>query len=164
MAWVAPRTWTAAETVTAAMMNTLRDSLKAIGDAWTSYSPGWTATSDPAIGNGSLSGVYMQAGKLVHYRIRCTMGSTTTYGSGTWLFGLPVQATSAPTAGNIYGHAILFDTSGATRRGWMAFTTAGVSNTAIGDPAALTTLVNPTTPWTWANGDSIAIAGTYEAA
>ena len=67
MAWTSPRTWVASEVVTAAIMNThVRDNLKAIGDAWTSFTPTWTGvTTNPAIGNGTLNGQHMVVGKFV---------------------------------------------------------------------------------------------------
>ena len=57
---------------------------------WQSYTVSWTAEStNPAIGNGTLIGRYTQIGKTVMGSIYLKCGSTTTYGSGAWFFGLP---------------------------------------------------------------------------
>jgi hypothetical protein len=77
MAWVSPRTWTAGETVTAAFMNQLRDSLKAIGDPWTAYTPTWGSSGTaPVIGNGSITGAWVSVGKLVHFWAVVVMGTS----------------------------------------------------------------------------------------
>lgn len=74
--------------------------LNGIGEAWTSYTPVWTAsTTNPDIGNGTILGKYCQVNKLVVARINVSFGSTTTYGSGTWLFSYPVTA-AAPISAN----------------------------------------------------------------
>lgn len=58
------------------------------------YTPAWTAvTSNPAIGNGTITGRYWRRrDKLVTVEIIITTGTTTTYGSGAYLFSLPVNA------------------------------------------------------------------------
>lgn len=58
--------------------------------AWTTYTPTWTASSNPAIGNGTISGRYqLIQGKTLLVYVTITTGSTTTFGSGAWAFGLP---------------------------------------------------------------------------
>jgi hypothetical protein len=57
---------------------------------WTSYTPVWGSTGTaPAIGNGTLSGLYLQVGKTVHVIIHFKAGSTTTFGTGVYNFSLP---------------------------------------------------------------------------
>ena len=74
--------------------------LNGIGEAWTSYTPVWTgSTTNPAIGNGTISGKYCQVNKLVVARINVVFGSTTTYGSGNYSFSYPVTA-AAPILAN----------------------------------------------------------------
>src|SRR5579864_7885838 len=59
--------------------------------AWASYTPSWTGSStNPSLGNGSLTGRYTQIGKVVLFSVVLTAGSTTTYGSGFWTFTLPI--------------------------------------------------------------------------
>lgn len=91
-----PRTWVVGETVSAAIMNQeIRDQINSMLDAWTSYTPAWTASTAPDVGNGTLTGRYLKIGRTVTASIILTCGSTTTYGSGAWNFSLPVAAASA---------------------------------------------------------------------
>jgi hypothetical protein len=55
----------------------------------------WTATTtNPTIGNGTLTGRYIQLGKLVIYRIYLVGGTTTTLGTGpAYFITLPVAST-----------------------------------------------------------------------
>jgi len=166
MAWTGPRTWVAAEVVTASLLNThLRDNLKAIGDAWTSYNPTWTGSvTNPAIGNGTIVGASVQAGKLTHVRVRVTAGSTTTFGSGSYSLSLPVSKLAADPGRFL---VVIVDTSaGGTFQGAtynVSGTTAPIAvdnGTAGGALAA----ISPTVPYTMATTDIIDLVGTYEAA
>lgn len=81
------------------------------GGAWSTYTPTWTsngATTQPTIGNGTLSGRYR---KLDDYtgalKIILSWGSTTSGGNGTatqgYRFTLPAGWTHGPIAGAIPG-------------------------------------------------------------
>lgn len=149
----------AGHTPTGAEFLTWYNALVALTEAWESYTPTWTGGS-PAIGNGTLSGHYIQSGKLVLFRIDLIAGSTTTFGSTAYTFGLPVasaQATGAPL-----GFASLNDSSVTTNRygAWTAWQN-GASSFALGDASA--GRVSNTAPFTFANGDQIAVKGFYEA-
>lgn len=57
------------------------------------YTPVLTATTtNPTLGNSTLSGIYCQIGNLVFFEIALTVGSTFSVGSGTYEFSLPVAA------------------------------------------------------------------------
>jgi hypothetical protein len=122
-----------------------------------SYSPAWTGSGgNPAIGNGTLTGSYIQIGKLVFFTVLLTMGSTTTFGSGTYSFTLP--GTSAASNG-VVGTGKLANV-GTNSRIAQAFlqtaTTFGLQvdqDTGVG--------ITPTSPFTFANGDFIYVEGTY---
>lgn len=167
MAWTSPRTWVSGEVPTAAIFNThVRDNLKAIGDAWTSYTPTWTSSGTaPAIGNGSLTGDYMRAGALVIFRIVLTMGGTTTYGTGTYSLSLPVAAATgigrqvltggardASATADYVIHGVITDAS--TTVSLRAL--PGTAGNALAN-------MSPTVPFTWASSDVLTIGGTYEA-
>lgn len=164
MAWTAPRTWVVNEVVTASLLNThLRDNLKAIGDAWTPYTPSWTAaTTNPVLGNGTLNGFYVAAGKLTVVRIELTTGGTTTYGSGAYRFSLPFTSVAVLSgAGASLGNAICFDTSAGTRAFrhiWHGATTY----VQLKDDTGVD--VTQAAPFTWASGDSCSLQFVYEAA
>lgn len=160
MSWTDPRTWTAGETVTAAEMNAhVRDNFKALGDPQGSYSPtsgNWT------LGNGSLSGTYNQAGKLVFFSISLTLGSTSAI-TGTLQLGLPTVPLLTDVCA---GTAHLFDTSAGASGHYNRFLSVvggGLAGQGICLRDAGGTVVNATTPFTWATGDTVEISGFFEA-
>src|SRR4051794_40573023 len=92
--WTTPRTWVADEIVMAATFNThLSDNIRAAfpngPDAWTIYSPVLTAGPNPTLGNSTITGSYLLVGSTVHFRVRITIGSTFSAGSGTYSISLP---------------------------------------------------------------------------
>lgn len=158
-----PRTWTAAEIVTAAMLNAeVRDALTQLQAPWVDYTAAWTAaTTNPAIGNGTIDASYHRVGKTVSFLVKVTMGSTTTYGSGQWRIALPFAAAMTrwrvPADLNVSGGSYLV--SGiASNTAYLALlapsTTAGNADRSV----------SPTVPAAWSAGDSFTVAGTYETA
>lgn len=61
---------------------------------WQTYTPTWTATTtNPTLGNGTLSGQYRYLDqRAILVRIRLDVGSTTNVGVGQYRFALPVPA------------------------------------------------------------------------
>ena len=56
------------------------------------YTPSWTASGTaPSIGNGSITGYYTRSGALVTAYITLSYGTTTTGGTGSWRFSLPLD-------------------------------------------------------------------------
>lgn len=128
--------------------------------AWTAYTPTWGGnTTNPVIGNGTITGAYCQIGKTVFGRVNIVAGSTTTFGSGSYFISMPVTAriTDQPV-----GHGFFVDAS------------LGVRYSVILTPASTTNLwirysaqpvdANATTPFTWAQSDEISVSFVYEAA
>jgi hypothetical protein len=106
----APRTWVVGEVVSAAIMNQeIRDQFNSMFGAWTPYTPVWTASTNPVLGNGTIIGRYMKFGRTVVCHINLVMGSTTTYGSGSYNFSLPF--TSANAGASLVGTAMLLGTA-----------------------------------------------------
>jgi len=132
---------------------------------WTNYTPTWTAsTTNPVIGNGTITGQYRRSANsdIVHFWLRILTGSTTTYGSGVYRFG--IGAMPALSAG-----AKLWAAPG----GWTrdSSSTANYAIVARWDAATGTfiassagSLLTPTLPFTYAQGDEIALNGFYEPA
>jgi hypothetical protein len=130
---------------------------------WTSYTPVWTcSTTNPSLGNGTLTGAFRAVGKTVDFRLRWVAGSTTTYGDGQWSFTLPRSPTatqSAPgiaingAAGMRFVLACVINTAGVSRMATNG--TAGVSTNA-GTPAN-------SVPFQWSNGAQLLLGGVYEA-
>lgn len=147
--------WSAGATLTAAQMNTY------LPQEFSTYTPSWTAsTSNPSIGNGSISGRYIAFGDFIRFRIRIVAGSTTTFGSGNYSLSLPVPLLSGEVlqasiqyidGGSLFYHGAPFLESGST------FRLGVVSNSVANIQSAM-----PTVPFTFANTDEIRVAGTYE--
>ena len=132
-------------------------------NAWSTYSVAWTASvSNPSIGDGTLTGRYKQIGKTTFVYVKMQAGSSTTFGSGSWRFSLPVN-TNAST------YAILPMTMLDNGSSWYQ----GLAYTEYeGDASYVTPVwdrgatgsapVNATTPYTWVSTDSLTFSGSYE--
>lgn len=129
-------------------------------NGWQSYTPTWTAsTTNPSIGDGTLSGRYIQIGKLVYCQFTMRAGSTTTFGSGIWRFSYPVAPNA--TNANLYQVGSVFATDinvgsyyGITQYSGATYMGLHVNNV----------WVSATAPFTWANGDVLEVNVIYEAA
>jgi len=141
------------------------DLASAVGNfgAWTAYTPTWTAnTTNPVLGNGTIVGAYAQIGKVVNFRIVLTMGSTTTFGSGFYSFGVPVTSAAGATgAYSTIGSVVAFDTSAN-----LMYEAQPIlfSTTTVILRYQNSGLFTNTAPTTFANTDIITIQGTYQAA
>ena len=136
-----------------------------LATAWTSYTPTWTGTStNPVIGDGTITGAYKVIGKTCFVRGRILMGSTTTYGSGAWLVGLPFTASNAyaiqiPVSLLNNATAWYSGLMNGGRNGSSIFSeiqVQNVSGTADG--------ITGTFPFTWGSADEFAFNGSYEIA
>ena len=57
---------------------------------WTTFTPIWTSSgTQPSLGNGTLTGRYVNLGATIIGEIRLLFGSTTTRGTGAYRFSLP---------------------------------------------------------------------------
>lgn len=126
----------------------------------TAYTPTWgnTGTAN-SLGNGTITGNYIQIGKLVLFDLSLVFGSTTTSGNGGWTFTVPV---AGPVA---YGFTVLMgDASAGLFYGGSTValntTTFYVEAVDNATPARFT-LVSVSTPFTWTTSDSINIRGFY---
>ena len=131
--------------------------------AWTAYTPTWTGnTTNPAIGNGTIVGAFAQIGKVVNFRILVTMGSTTTYGTGYYSFGLPTAALSGATGSySTVGSVVALDNSSTLiyeANPCLLTTTTVILRYQTGG------LFSNVAPVTFATSDVISIRGTYQAA
>ncbi len=157
MTWTDPKTWIPFDPLSATELNVqLRDNMKAIGDAWTAYDP---TLSGVTLGDGTLTGRYSIAGKLVHWSAELTLGSTSSV-TGAIVIGLPALTRGTLFTGSPLGHATLLHPSTPALRCWVAgMNTAGTAYAV--DDAGVGAQVDH--PWTWAAGDRINFNGTYEA-
>lgn len=136
------------------VLNGLTSANLNINDVGT-YTPTWTGSgSNPAIGNGTLSGNYVRSGNQVTVSITMTAGSTTTFGTGDWTFSLPFAA-QAQSAGACY----ILD-AGTGYFDGTALVGAGSSSVAVYRNGTAT-LVGAGVPMAWAQNDSITVTITY---
>lgn len=123
------------------------------------YTPTWTgSTTNPVIGNGTITGRYRRHGKTVTATINIAAGSTTTYGSGFWSFTLPF---TADTTVSPIGSAQILDSSAGT-----VFTGHVIHNsstTMVVYSHNTTAAIGSAVPMTWANNDTLRLTLTYEA-
>lgn len=124
---------------------------------WQSYTPVWSASTPPSIGNGTISARFTRTGRTVTVSGRIQMGSTTTYGSGIWTVSLPIPA-AVGTIGA--GAAVLYRSGTAAARAagacWLfdANAVRFVGSTG-GD-------VTDAAPFAWTAGDQLRWTFTYE--
>lgn len=126
---------------------------------FTSYSPTWTgATTNPVIGNGSISAKYVRMGDLVFAFGLITMGSTTTYGTGEWRLSLPV--TSASLAGG--GGGAIVDASSSSNNEGVGINFYSVTQIRFVASGGNASSLVPFTPFQ--TGDTVNWWAAYEAA
>lgn len=141
---------------------TVLDIETALTSAPTSYTPTWTSSgTQPAIGDGTLSGAYTRIGKLVAFRFSMIAGASTTFGTGSWAFALPATI-SVPVVLDYGWSGTILDSGTALYPAWgiqsgntvdVRYSNAGVLNG-----------VTNTAPMTWTTNDRILMAGWYWAA
>lgn len=132
--------------------------------AWTSYSMAWTAvTTSPTIGNGTLTAAWTEARRMVTVRFAITLGSTTTRGSGSYRFSLPVPAASNYSIWQPIGTAVVRDLSPAARYAGLVCTTDDPT-VALLMMVSDGSIVSESNPITLANTDQIFGSFSYERA
>jgi hypothetical protein len=135
------------------------------------YNPVWGSTGTaPALGNGTLVGKYIQANKLVIAWVSMVLGSTSTYGTGTYTWTLPTVAHNAngvpemqgtwigaPTAGSVFGGITDVDTAFGASLGACRIQVSAAAAT-YGGMDLLTKAI----PATWVSGGSMRMTFIYE--
>lgn len=126
---------------------------------WTSYTPTVGGSGTPSIGNGTITGLYMQIGKTVTFKIAVTYGSTTSFGTGLTV--------SLPSTPNTTGVGQCISQQSANYYGGEALILADATVTPLATPSSLggaSRLLTTLVPFTWANNNKLYISGTYEVA
>lgn len=119
------------------------------------YAPTWTGSiSNPAIGNGTLSGEYFVANGICYLTVQMVAGSTTTFGSGPWSFALPITCRSTLPQ---QGSALALDSGTLYYTGISvaAGTTAQVTFDATGSQT------QSNIPFTWTTNDVLRFSVSY---
>jgi hypothetical protein len=122
------------------------------------YTPTWTASVNPAIGNGSLSGRYMKIGKMVFVWLNMTAGSTTTFGTGAWHFSLPFIPSTF--GAQVAGGVKVLD-SGTTLMTGVPVTLSDGTARVQAQIDRETAAVDSARPMTWAVNDTIELSVVY---
>jgi hypothetical protein len=133
------------------------------GGAYAAYTPTWTSTGTaPAIGNASIVARYSQIGEIVHAYGFIAFGSSSTYGTGSYTFALPVNAVQT----YLIGTTFMFDNStGNLMQGLASTSGASLFSSRYGATYGGTiTDMGQTAPWTWAENDVFAWNIRYELA
>jgi hypothetical protein len=134
-------------------------------DDWTTFTPTWTSTgTTPTLGNGTLTGKYLQVGKIIIAQIYLKFGSTTSGGTGNWRFALPVTVyeTVAATITGSPGYAYVEDSGVASY--FFAVRRGGAFSSDVGLTRENGSEVNATVPFTWATNDFLQFEMAYGAA
>lgn len=127
------------------------------------YSPSWAQPSgtQPAIGNGSLTGLWTQIGSLVTVQIKWTAGGTTTYGNNLTAYRFSVPVACGSLVASQFGVAYITDVSaGSTVSTYEAFIGSGETSIGIFDMAG--GVVRQLSPITFSTTDHIEIVMTYD--
>ena len=119
---------------------------------WTTYTPTWGSSGTaPSLGNGTLTGKYLQVGKNVIVQMFFQIGSTSTMGTGQWQFTLPFN--SYQLNGSTSGFALSGYLEDA---GVLAYQALAGRKTGANSFALMTSVsanVTATAPFTWATSD-----------
>lgn len=136
------------------------------GSSWTSYTPTITAAGgSPTAGNGTWTAKYYQVGKIVHVQASLTWGTTTSFGTGTVQWSLPVTA-SAIVPSHV-GTAFLIDASVGRLIGSVELQTTTTFIIVSAFRSAMTNpgdIVTGALPFTWVTTDELRFELSYEAA
>lgn len=139
----------------------LRDGLGSTSlGSWIAYTPtlgGFTAGSGTP-----TSGAYIRIGKIVHFRAVWTYGSGSAAASARPTLTLPLTAAAASGASVT---AVFFDVSATAYFKSAAYqTSTTVVTMGVLGTNGVSNAASTTSPMTWAAGDQIILAGTYESA
>lgn len=121
-----------------------------------SYKPTWASTgTQPALVNGSTNCVWSPAGKFAVVHFGITFSSATQFGSGDWIFGLPVTAAGARSSVGI-SRAIQMGTQELN-----ALTVHLVDLNTFKIVKADGSALSATVPWSWASATTDSVSATF---
>lgn len=140
--------------------------------AWRSWTPTLGvdgAGTAWALGNGTSKSRYLKVGRLVVCQLHLEFGSTTTFGSGAFMFTLPINRLAGEGLNQNYGSARLIDVGSAAPYEAQIKNSSNAGNAtlhAIDTAVSYGRLsaVTSTVPFTWALSDVVTASFIYEAA
>lgn len=141
--------------------------LRSVG-RWANYDARISAggTTVATVGNGQFSGRYIVLGDTCFFSAAYFFNSTTSFGAtGPLHFNIPIQPRTDGVSVNenpFLGQIYCFDASTLARNVFGLFgSTASPFSYSIRGARLDGTALTESSPWGWANGDKIAIAGSY---
>lgn len=126
-------------------------------DAWLTWTP---TTEGITLGNGTLIARYQKLNRLVNFRIKFILGSTSEI-SGIVRFSYPVPMHSDYTEWHPLGTASAHDITTSQKSGFVTVDSATRMQIHTTD---YTNSWNETTPFNWSTADELFVSGSYEAA
>ena len=136
--------------------------------AWTAYTPTFDSSGTTDFGTGgSITGTYKEIGKTVFFNIRMVIGTSPSFGTGVFKFGLPVTAVNSNTvvASATYldnGVNWYFGVANTEYSGSASTVTALYTTGTVVTGATAAAAVDATRPFTWGDTDTLTISGTYQ--
>ncbi len=129
--------------------------------SWFTFTPSWTASTNPALGGGSLTGSLRVSDMTVQLSIVMIAAGDTTFGSGRWSFALPITTGSV---GAELGFVQCYDSSTGNYYGRTAGLSSGGTSIEVFAPitGASGTDLTASVPFTWASGDTCRIELLYQ--
>lgn len=122
-----------------------------------SYVVLWTASVNPAKGDGTLTGRFIVRGRIVTVNIVLSYGTTTTGGTGDWVFTLPI--TAADTQSMTSASCLILDNGTGFFHMSPRLKTTTTFDLVLTDGTL--TFAKAATPMTWANADYALISFSY---
>jgi hypothetical protein len=95
----------------------------------------------------------------VFFTITLTAGSSTVFGDGDWIFGLPVPTKRYIVASTVY---VNYSSLNSPLYNGIAFVNPTNSGNTSIRPYFSSTQINYTNPFNWYTNDTLVISGTYE--
>lgn len=146
------------------LLDALAAGLFVPGGRWVNYTPTWTSLGGPpAVGNGTLSGRFLDLGKLIVVNITLLVGSTTSFAGALHNFSLPAGYTAgSQPAGAGLASCQAQDVSASLTILGQGTGTPMTPLFMSGADANDMNAVSATVPFTWASSDVLLMSGMFE--
>lgn len=126
------------------------------------FTPTWTSTgTQPALGNGTFVGEWVRVQNLVMVTYNLLIGSTTTFGTGNYLFSYPTAASTNIDVYQMQGWGNFADSSTGLNYVIYALYNNGATDKNILWSPTSNAFLSSTVPVTWAVGDNLRVKVVY---
>lgn len=138
--------------------------LESMWRPWAAYTPTWDSfgAPTPTLGNGTLTGRFRRLGTVIQVQVTLVIGSTTTLGTGGWVFYLPSGVTGRTQSGLVQmGSAVLLNSGIAEYRASVKLESGGTFMVLVDDASPIAN-VTGASPFGFGTNDSVNITATFE--